>query len=77
MLVGAAGALFHLWIVRHRTHLAVRGRSRLALASYPVELLAIAVGVLSAVWIGPVAAWATFVGVLVARLVVVVTRQRT
>lgn len=69
-LLGGCGAAAHLGVTRARARLAVAGRPRSALLLLPAGLSLIALAVIAAAAIAPVAAWAAPIGVVSLRFVV-------
>ncbi len=70
VVLGVIAGLVHLGITRWRAGLAVRRGAGLVLVSYPLALGSVALIVLVAAALAPLAAWCTLPGLLAARLVV-------
>ena len=68
--LGVVAGLVHLGITRWRAGLAVRSGAGLALLTYPLALGSVALAVLAAAALAPLAAWCTLPGLLAVRLVV-------
>lgn len=68
--LGAIAGLLHLAITRWRAGLAVRRGAGLALVAYPLALAGVALLVLAAAALAPLAAWCTLPGLIAVRFVV-------
>lgn len=69
LALGAVGAALHLVIVKRRARKALSGEERMALTTYPLGLVPLALCVVIAAFIHPWAAWATLLGVVVGRVI--------
>lgn len=67
--LGAVAALVHLAITRWRARLALARGPGLLLITYPLALASVALFVLAAAWLAPLAAWCTLLGLLAVRAV--------
>lgn len=68
--LGGSAALVHLAITRWRARLAVRRGPLLVLLTYPLALGSVALFVLAAARVAPLAAWSTLLGLVAVRSLV-------
>lgn len=68
--LGTLAALVHLGITEWRARVALRHGSALVLFTYPLALGSVALFVLVAAWVAPLAAWCTLPGLVAARVLV-------
>lgn len=69
LALGALAGWAHLGLARWRAGLAVRRGAASALVTYPLALVCVALSVLAAAELAPLAAWCTLPGLVAVRLV--------